>query len=186
VAELHGLHTEGVSGVIKHFAANNQEHCRKKVDSAVSERALREIYLKGFEMAVKEGNAVSVMSTYGAVNGLWTAGCYDLLTHVLRGEWGFRGAVMTDWWARMNDEGKTPSRLNLSAMIRAQNDLYMVVKSSRLHRDNLKRGLRAGKITREMLLRSAENILGLILRLPVMQEAGSDIAGGSAISEPTR
>ena len=186
VAELHGLHTEGVSGVIKHFAANNQEHYRKKVDSAVSERALREIYLKGFEMAVKEGNAVSVMSTYGAVNGLWTAGSYDLLTHVLRGEWGFRGAVMTDWWARMNDEGKAPSRLNLSAMIRAQNDLYMVVKSSRLHRDNLKRGLRTGKITREMLLRSAENILGLILRLPVMQEAGSDIAGGSAISEPTR
>lgn len=172
-AELHGLHRQGVSGVIKHFTANNQERCRTKVDSVVSERALREIYLKGFEIAVKEGKAISVMSTYGAVNGLWTAGSPDLLTRVLRGEWGFQGAAMTDWWARVNDAGKRASRFNLSAMIRAQNDLYMVVKSSRLYPDNLKKSLRTGKITRDMLLRSAENILGLLLRLPVMQNSKS-------------
>lgn len=172
-AELRGLQQQGVSGVIKHFAANNQERCRTKVDSVVSERALREIYLKGFEIAVKEGKAVSVMSTYGAVNGLWTAGSYDLLTRILRGEWGFQGAVMTDWWARINDEGRRTSRFNLSSMIQARNDLYMVVKNGRLYPDNLKKGLRTGKITRKMLLRSAENILGLLLRLPVMQNRGS-------------
>lgn len=173
-AELQGLHNQGVSGVVKHFTANNQEHRRTKVDSVVSERALREIYMKGFEMAVKEGHVMSVMSTYGAVNGLWTAGSHDLLTRVLRGEWGFQGVVMTDWWARINDEGKRPSRLNLSAMIRAQNDLYMVVKSSRLYQDNLKRGLKTGKVTRDMLLRSAENICGLLLRLPVMGKKDDD------------
>ena len=78
------MHKYDVTGTIKHFACNNQEHRRSFVDAVVSERALREIYLKGFEIAVKEGKARSVMTSYNPINGLWTAGSYDLLTTILR------------------------------------------------------------------------------------------------------
>lgn len=93
----------GVTGTIKHFACNNQEFKRTEIDSVLSERALREIYLRAFETAVKEGGAYSVMSTYGGLNGIWTASNFDLLTTILRDEWGFIGTVMTDWWAKGND-----------------------------------------------------------------------------------
>ena len=99
-AELKGMAGAGVTGTIKHFCANNRETNRHFIDSVVSERALREIYLKGFEIAVKEGGASSVMTTYGRVNGLWTAGNFDLNTVILREEWGFKGFTMTDWWSR--------------------------------------------------------------------------------------
>ena len=106
-AQIRGMGRAGVTGTIKHFAGNNQEFHRHDVDSIVSERAMREIYLKGFEMAVKEGGAYSVMTTYGAVNGIWTAGNYDLVTAILRDEWGFDGIAMTDWWAKMNAGGRS-------------------------------------------------------------------------------
>ena len=102
-AQLEGLHSEGVTGTIKHFCGNNQETGRHNIDSVVSERALREIYLKGFEIAVKKGKAQTIMTTYGSVNGLWTAGNYDLNTTILRNEWGFKGITMTDWWANINE-----------------------------------------------------------------------------------
>lgn len=91
-AELKGMAGAGVTGTIKHFCANNRETNRHFIDSVVSERALREIYLKGFEIAVKEGGASSVMTTYGIVNGLWTAGNFDLNTVILREEWGFKAS----------------------------------------------------------------------------------------------
>ena len=96
-AELKGMAGAGVTGTIKHFCANNRETNRHFIDSVVSERALREIYLKGFEIAVKEGGASSVMTTYGRVNGLWTAGNFDLNTVILREEWGFKGFVICDF-----------------------------------------------------------------------------------------
>lgn len=159
-AELKGMHKYGVTGTIKHFAANNQEHNRTKYNSQVSERALREIYLKGFEIAVKEGSAYFIMTTYGAINGIWTAGNHDLLTTVLRSEWGFEGIVMTDWWAKMNDEGQEASAQNLAAMIRAQNDVYMVVKdsASNSNQDNLKESLEEKKLSSSSLQRCAMNI----------------------------
>ena len=136
----------------------------------ISERALREIYLKGFEIAVKEGKALSIMSTYGPVNGLWTAGSYDLLTTILRKEWGFDGLVMTDWWAKMNEEGENGDTRNTTAMVRAQNDLYMVVSDAAANtgEDNTMEGLAAGRLTRGELLRSARNICSVLMRLPVM------------------
>ena len=85
-AQLKGMARYGVTGTVKHFAANNQEYHRRLLDSVMSERALREIYLRGFEIAVKEGKAYSIMTTYGAINGLWTASNYDLLTTILRKE----------------------------------------------------------------------------------------------------
>lgn len=172
-AQLQGMKEYGVTGTIKHFAANNQEHHRRQYNSVVSERALREIYLKGFEIAVKEGQAYSIMSTYGAVNGLWTASSYDLLTTILRGEWKYEGIVMTDWWADLNEEGEAPSVTNTAAMVRCQNDLYMVVQNSEKNSsgDNLEKSLKNGTLKRGALQRSAMNILRVILRSPVMIRA---------------
>ena len=169
-AQLKGMGKAGTSGTIKHFAGNNQEFSRNLADSVISERALREIYLRGFEIAVKEGGAISIMSTYGPVNGLWTAGSYDLLTTILRKEWGFDGLVMTDWWAKMNDEGQDGDTRNTAAMVRGQNDVYMVVSdaASNSAQDNTLEGLADGRITRGELLRSARNICSVLMRLPVM------------------
>jgi beta-glucosidase len=170
-AQLKGMHTVGVTGTLKHFSANNQEFYRKELNSIVSERALREIYLKGFEIAVKEAGAYSIMTSYGAVNGIWTAGHYDQNTRILREEWGFKGIVMTDWWANINDEGATPSKNNTSTMVRAQNDLYMVVSqpASNPFEDNTLSCLSDGSLTRGELLRNAANICHFIMRSPVME-----------------
>lgn len=124
-AQLEGLKSSGVSGTIKHFCGNNQEYHRHTTDSVISQRALREIYLKGFEIAVKSGYADSVMTTYGLVNGLYTAGSYDLNTTILRNEWGFTVVVMTDWWASINRRGMEPDANDFATMIQAQNDMYM-------------------------------------------------------------
>ena len=109
----------GTGTTIKHFACNNQEDNRKHCDSIVSQRALREIYLKGFEIAVKESAPLAVMSSYNKINGIHAANNYDLLTNVLRREWGFKGLVMTDW----NTTGAGGSKADLC--IRAGNDLIM-------------------------------------------------------------
>jgi beta-glucosidase len=172
-AQLKGMASYGVTGTLKHFAANNQEHNRRSFNSIISERALREIYLKGFEIAVKEGGAYSIMSTYGAINGLWTASNYDLLTTILRGEWQYEGMVMTDWWSVMNDEGEEPSMKNLSAMVRSQNDVYMVTSDSKRNTgdDNLKESLEAGTLERRHLQRCAKNILTMLMKSPVMERS---------------
>lgn len=170
-AQLRGMGRYGVTGTIKHFACNNQEYKRHLVESVVSERAMREIYLKGFEIAVKEGGAYSIMSTYNPVNGFWTASNYDLLTTILRKDWGYHGIVMTDWWAKCNDEGKQGDVKNLAAMVRAQNDLYMVMLNAaeNSHGDNLKESLEEGRLTRSELQRSAGNICRYLLRTPAYQ-----------------
>ena len=168
-AELNGLHKSGVTGTIKHFCGNNQETNRHYLDSAVSERALREIYLKGFEIAVKQGNADSIMTTYGAVNGLWTAGNYDLNTTILRDEWGFSGFTMTDWWANINDRGQAPDRDNFAAMARAQNDVYMVCADSSEHEDTTAAALADGTLTRAELQRNAKNICNFLLYTNAMK-----------------
>ena len=76
------------------------------------------------------------MSTYGPINGIWTAGNYDLLTTILRKDWGYQGVVMTDWWAKMNEEGEEGSQSNTIPMVRAQNDVYMVVSDSASNSEN--------------------------------------------------
>ncbi len=167
-AQLKGLHKYGVTGTIKHFACNSQETHRNEVNALVSERALREVYLKGFEIAVREGGAYSVMSSYNPVNGIWTSSNYDLLTTILRKEWGFTGIVMTDWWAKGNEEGEEGSRRNMAPMIRAQNDLYMVAADakSNSNKDNLMEKLEEGSLTRGELARAADNICRYLMTAP--------------------
>lgn len=170
VAELTGLESAGVTGTIKHYCGNNQEYNRHFVDSVISERALREIYLKGFEIAVRSGKAKTVMTTYGKVNGLWTAGNYDLVTEILRREWGFTGFVMTDWWANINDE-KNPEadKKNFAAMVRAQNDVYMVCPDGASGDDNVMEALEQGTLTLGELQRSAMNVCRFLLNTHAMQ-----------------
>lgn len=170
-AELKGMAGAGVTGTIKHFCANNRETNRHFIDSVVSERALREIYLKGFEIAVKEGEASSVMTTYGRVNGLWTAGNFDLNTVILREEWGFKGFTMTDWWANINVRGKEPDKTDLAAMARAQNDVYMVCPDGEKNDDNTLAALENGGIERCELQRNAENICGFLLHTNALKRA---------------
>lgn len=169
-AQAAGMGYAGVTGTIKHFCANNQESGRHTSDSVVSERALREIYLKGFEITVKEGGAYSIMTSYGAVNGLWASGNYDLCTTILRKQWGYNGIVMTDWWAKANVEGEEPSRENKASMVASQNDLYMCVSDSvsNPENDNVKAKLIEGEITRSELQRNAANILRFLMRSPIM------------------
>lgn len=169
-AMIRGLQKAGVTGTAKHFCANNQETKRHSVDCAASERALREIYLKGFEIAVKEGNADAIMTTYAPVNGIWTAGNYDLNTTILRKEWGFTGIVMTDWWAKINDEGGEASVSNLAAMTAAQNDLYMVCADASVNEknDNTLSSLENGRLLRGELQRNAMNICRFLLHTPAL------------------
>lgn len=159
-AQVRGLKSAGVTGSLKHFCGNNQETRRHTSNSIASERALREIYLRGFEIAVKEAKADAVMTTYGPVNGIWTSSNYDLVTDILRKQWGFEGVVMTDWWAYVCREGDKPAKTDFATMVKAQNDLYMVCPDSEKneHGDNTIESLHDGSLTLGELQRCAKNI----------------------------
>lgn len=179
-AQTRGLQKNGTAPTIKHFVANNQETDRHLVNALVSERALREIYLKGYEMAVKSGKARSVMTSYGPVNGTWASSNYDLNTTILREEWGFEGIVMTDWWAKMSEDqgfyatSNGYDETNGKAMVRAQNDLYMVIPNdyAETHKNrnnstfNTMTSLANGSLTLGELQRSAKNITSFLMQSP--------------------
>ncbi|MCH5257364.1 MAG: glycoside hydrolase family 3 protein [Lachnospiraceae bacterium] len=176
-AQVEAMGSIGIAGTIKHFCANNQEKERRYTNSVISERALREIYLKGFEIVVKSGHARSVMSTYGPVNGIWTAGNYELNTRILRKEWGYKGIVMSDWWAEANYDGSSAVEIK-APMAGAQNDVYMCVNDSASNPegDDMKKQLESGYITRGQLQRNAINILGFILQSPAILRAEGRIS----------
>ncbi len=180
-AQLKGMHKYGVTGAIKHFACNNQETNRHAVDAIVSERALREIYLKGFEISVRESEAFTIMSSYNPINGYWAASNYELLTTILRNEWGFDGLVMTDWWAKGNFTGEEGELKNVGAKIQAQNDLIMVNRdASDMSCDNSMDILERGRVTIGEYQKSAVNICNCILRLPIFKR---DIYGIDELEE---
>ncbi len=153
-AMVNGLQSNGIGTSIKHFTGNNQETNRNSIDTRISERALREIYLRGFEIAVKKSRPWTVMTSYNKVNGTYTSESKDLVTHILRDEWGFRGAVMTDWFG-----GHSPV-----AQQNAGNDLLMPGNLNQSR--EIMNGVDSGKIAMAQLDQNVGHILNLILKTP--------------------
>ena len=156
-AYINGVQSNGVGVSVKHFAANNQEVNRMENDSRVSQRALRELYLKGFEIAVKESDPWTVMSSYNKLNGEYTQQSHGLLTTILRDEWGFGGIVMTDWG---NKQGTVKA-------VKAGNDLMEPGMDNEIKR--IIDGVNAGEISKEELDRNVRNMLEFIVRTPRFQ-----------------
>ncbi len=143
---------------IKHFACNNQEDNRMAVDARVSERALREIYLRGFEIAVKESAPAAIMSSYNCVNGVHTANSRDLCTTVARGEWGFEGIIMSDWNTTVPKDGSVPWQC-----VAAGNDIIM--PGNRKDAENIRMAYAQGLLSENEIRCCAGRILALIERL---------------------
>ena len=151
---------KGIFATIKHFAVNSQETNRCAENEVLSERALREIYLKVFEVAVKSGYVRAIMTSYNRINGISAAGSYDLTTSILREEWGYDGMVMSDWWPQIDNKARTShDGKNLAEMVKAQNDVYMVVPDATTYEDNLSESLKTGFLTVGELQRCVKNIL---------------------------
>ena len=184
-AMIQGLQAAGVTGTMKHFCGNNQEANRHGIDSIISERALREIYLKGYEMAVKNGGD-SVMTTYGSVNGIHTSSSYDLNTTILRDDWGFKGIVMTDWWALLNEPGEVPNKTNFAVMLRAQNDIYMCCPDGKTDAsgENTFKALADGTLTRGELQRTAINVCSHVMHTLAMKRLLGTDEGVEIINRP--
>ena len=162
-AVCNGLDDAGVSGAVKHFMANSQEMERHDSDSVLSERAVREIYARPFEICVKESGVRSVMTSYNPVNGTWAASNYDLTVRLLRNDFGFDGFVMTDWWAKVSEPDGSGSKENLRGMVHAQNDIYMVSPDAVTRVDNLHASLADGSLTRGELQRCCVNLVSFAL-----------------------
>ena len=150
-AMVRGIQSEHIAATPKHFALNNKETNRRNCDSRASERAIREIYLKQFEIVVREGHPWSIMSSYNIVNGHRASENRDLLTGVLREEWGFDGMVTTDWWT-LGEHYKE---------VAAGNDMKMATGFP----DRLLEAKGKGALTREDMEKAARNVLRLILRI---------------------
>lgn len=170
-AFVRGIQSAGVSACPKHFACNNQEFKRTTNDSCLSERALREIYLKGFEICVKESNPLNIMTSYNKINGVWSHYNYDLVTTVLRGEWGYNGNVMTDWWMQRSPSPEFPEIKDNAYRVRAQVDVLMpgcIRRTERKYKSDgslLKTLGKVNGIQRGEIERTAKTVLNLALKI---------------------
>ena len=153
-AYVRGVQSNGVGTSVKHFAVNNQETNRAENDSRVDTRALREIYLKGYEITVKESQPWTIMSSYNKLDGEYTQQSYDLLTKILRDEWGFEGIVMTDWG---NKEGTVKA-------VAAGNDLMMPGSTVEVQR--IVDAVKSGELSEADLDRNVRNMLNYIVKTP--------------------
>lgn len=145
----------GCGVTVKHFACNNQEDNRMGVDAQVSERALREIYLRGFEIAVKESRPVAIMSSYNLLNGVHAANSVDLCTAIARKEWGFDSVIMSDWNTTVPEDGSIPWKC-----VTAGNDIIMPGNAA--DAENIRKAFEDGKLSEEVVRMCAGRILNLI------------------------
>ena len=153
---------EGYYVTVKHFACNNQEDNRTGVSSNMSERTLREIYLRGFENTVRKGHAKGIMTSYNKVNGVYTPNSYDLCTKALRNEWGFTGVVMTDWFSTNKGQGD-----NALAM-KAGNDLIM--PGGDYFKKEILNGVKNGVIKESDVRRCCVNVVNAIMNSAIQKE----------------
>ena len=153
---------DGYYVTIKHFACNNQEDNRTFVSSNVSERALREIYLRGFEICVRHGGAKAVMTSYNKLNGVYTPNSYDLCTKLLRNEWGFEGVIMTDWYS--TNKGQA----NNAVAMRAGNDLIMPGGGG--FKKEILQGVKSGLIEEADVRRCCANVVKAIFDSAIQKE----------------
>lgn len=156
-AMVNGIQSQGVGVSAKHFAVNSQESDRTRVDERVSQRALRELYLKGFEMMVRNSNPWTVMSSYNKINGLYAQGNKGLLTNVLRNDWGFKGIVMTDWIGKRKD-------LPIESEVAAGNDLMMPGYPAQV--EDIVNAVKAGKLDINDVDQCVKNMLEYIVKTP--------------------
>lgn len=165
-AIVNGIQSQGVGTSIKHFAANNEETNRLTINAHVSERAMRELYLKGFEITVKESQPWTVMSSYNLLNGVYTSDSKDLLTQVLRNEWGFKGIVMTDWFGGFPgfESIKDGGISDVVKQMNAGNDLLM--PGIPAQKKVLLAALDSGKLSQEVANVNVKRILEYIFRTP--------------------
>ncbi len=172
-AVVSGMQSAGVSACPKHFACNNQETNRIYNDSRVSERALREIYLKGFEICVKEAKPQNIMTSYNKINGVWGHYHYELCTRILRGEWGFDGCIMTDWWMRSSKSPEFPNLCDQAYRVRAGVNVLMPGggRTGRRKPDGtlLKTLGKKDGITLGELQKNAAEVLGFVVQSAAMK-----------------
>lgn len=147
----------GVGTTVKHFACNNQENNRMGVDAVVSERALREIYLRGFEIAIKESQPMCIMTSYNEINGVHSANNADLCTEIARREWHFQGVIMTDWATTLDFGGA-----DAAGCVAAGNDLIMPGATSDL--ENIEQAYAEGRLSEVDIRSCAERVLNIVLR----------------------
>ena len=152
---IRGVQTTGRSACPKHFACNNQETNRNYNDSILSERALRQIYLKGFEIAVKEAHPSSIMTSYNKINGVYAPNSHDICTKTLRNEWGFDGVVMTDWFS--TNKGQASNAIAMQA----GNDLIMPGGGS--FKKEILQGVKSGRISEADVRRCCANVVKAVL-----------------------
>ncbi len=170
-AFVRGIQSKGPSACPKHFACNNQETNRNKTDSILSERALREIYLKGFEICVKEAAPMTLMTSYNQINGVWGHYHYELVKTILRDEWGFDGCVMTDWWMQYASSPEFPKLKGNAYRVRARVDVLMPGARTLIDQKRSPDGTllatykKEGGITLGEMQLAAKNVLGFILKL---------------------
>ncbi len=158
----------GCGTTIKHFCCNNQEDNRMGSDSILSERALREIYLKGFEIAIKNAQPMSIMTSYNLINGVHAAACHDICTKAARDEWGFAGAIMTDWTTTTNS---TAGEISAAGCMRAGND--MVMPGDLRDHESIHKELDAGTLDLRELKRCIYHTVKLILQTNQYENAVS-------------
>ena len=165
-AAVKGIQSAGVSACPKHFACNNQEFNRNNHDARVSERALREIYLKGFEICVREANPHCIMTSYNKINGVWAHYHFELVRGILRGEWGFGGCVMTDWWMKSARCPEYPKLKDNAYRIRAGVNVLMPggdYIGKRKPDGTVRAAMKKDGLTMAELRRNAEEVLGFVL-----------------------
>ena len=158
----------GCGTTIKHYACNNQEDNRMGSDSVLSERTLREIYLKGFEIAVKDAQPMSIMTSYNLINGVHAANCYDTCTKAARDEWGFAGAIMTDW---TTTNVQIQGECTAAGCMRAGND--MVMPGMEEDHENIRKELKEGTLDIRELKRCIYNTVNIILQSNQYEDAVS-------------